>query len=110
MKPLTVKQAMRAGHCSKGTIYRLIADKKIQAVQEGRYWMITNTASEVEAIVTREVPNAGWHKTTARKKNRLANGLAPVMEFAALPIESRRTLLKLAKKFSSDELQILLTL
>lgn len=120
---LTVAQAANAGRCSTPLIRRLCRSGAIKSERAGREYRVLDSRELVRDIVARESPKSGYRKRARGgsvrrrpepvplepEKNGSA-GLGPVFEWVAIPSEKRSVLLKLAQKYSTDNLDLLLSL
>lgn len=118
---LTVQQAAAAGRCSASFIRQLAAAGKINAVNDAgekgkrARWRILASRSEVRSYIHNHT-KAGWKKssnggqTTSRRSSTLSAALRGLSQWAAIPDGKRGTLIKLAAKFSADDLRLLLEL
>lgn len=107
---LTIKQAARAGRCSKSSILNLIKAGKVKATKQGTTLAVEMTREQVAKAVEASLPKHGWRKKASRERTGLASGLTELTELMRLSREQRKVLLALAKRFNVAELRLLLTL
>lgn len=125
---MTVNEAARLGRCSIWLIHRLLKDGKLQAHRETddegktlRTWNITTAKTDILPMVLKESPRSGYRVTKHAKPKRktakngshaprvaaAGKGLQGLLELAAIPKSTRDVLMKLAKRFTADELKLL---
>lgn len=121
---MTVQEASAHARCSDQTVYRLIKEGHIKAVNDGTakksQWRVTSTKAEVARAVAEHAPSSGYIKPTAAKHaattkksqptNSVPEGLTQMLTFGQLAATTRTLLLRLAEKYDDPTLALLLEL
>lgn len=107
MRTLTVEQAAKAGGCSKATIHKAISTGLLKSTLSDGRRRVDETREQITLIIRKHFPKS---RPSRVKPRQTGDGLASLVLWARLDATKRDALIKLADKYSAEELELLLSL
>lgn len=107
----TLVDAAAVAGCHQSTIRRLVRAGKLQAEKKGRAHVVLAERSKIRAEVAASAPRSGFHKTAAKGGGpRGGSALALLASFLAVPEAKRGLTLRIAERFTVEELKLIVRL